>query len=175
MREFFLADLDYRSSVNLKNYSEYIGMAVHTILEDAEVIVEENRFIILNDNLRNIESRAIGKLIASTPLGAYSIDRPILFVGNNKGKNLKEYLLADKDFRKEIDLTEHKKLIKRTIHKVVPALKVKVRPDRYIIDRNAVTSGQARRIGRLMAETELNKFSHKRWVLFEGKDIANIS
>ena len=108
----FLADLDYRSSVNLKKYSSYIGLAVHTILEDAEVIVEENRFIILNDNLRNIEARAIGKLIASTPLGAYSIDRPILFIGKNKGKNLKEYFLADKDFRNEIDLTEYKKLIK---------------------------------------------------------------
>ena len=68
----------------------------------------------------------------------------------------------------------NKKLIRKTIHQVIPDIKVKVKPDKYILEKDAITNGQARRIGRLMAQTELYEFARSRIVLFEGKEIFAI-
>ncbi len=177
MREFYFTDLMCRNEINLEDYKSTIQLAVQTVLEDledADIIVEEKRFVILDQNILNEDARAIGRLLARSPLGDYCIDRPVLFVGRNRGNGEREYLLADKTFRDKVDLREHKKLIKETIHQVVPDLKVKVKSDRYIFDKDKVTSGQARRIGRLMAKTELNQYAHRRAVLFEGREITTI-
>lgn len=174
MREFYFADAMCRNEIDLKEFEAVIQLAVQTVLDDARIIVEEKRFIILDNGLADIEARMIGKLLAGTQLGSYCINRPILFVGKDQGMGFREYFLADRNNRTEVDLTEYETLITDTIHEVVPDIKVWVYPDRYMIKKDQVTSGQARKIGRLMAKTELNRYAQKRVVLFEGKEITTI-
>lgn len=177
MREFYLTDLMCREDIDLKKYQSVIQLAVQTVLDDLEeddIIVEEKRFVILDHDIQNEEAREIGRLLVSTPLGNFCINRPVLFVGRNRGKKYREYVLADTKLRDEIDLTKYKKLIRKTIHQVIPDIKVKVKPDKYILEKDAITNGQAGRIGRLMAQTELYEFARSRIVLFEGKEIFAI-
>ena len=134
-----------------------------------------NRFVILQNNITNEEARNIGSKLAKVRgLKNSCVNRPILFIGRKLSKNdAREYVLADVDYRESEDLHKYKKIIHETINEVIPGAKVIVRENKYTI-YTPITSGQARRIGRLLAFTELSEFAHRRAVLFEGREIEEI-
>ena len=82
----------------------------------------------------------------------------------------REYKLADSTNRKDVDLTKYEKQIIEAIHKERPDVKVTVNQDCYTLDRE-LKRGEAIRIGRTLAKTELGKYCANRYVLFFGQTI----
>ena len=82
MREYKLADSAYRKNVNLKKYKNEILDIVNKIAPHAEVEVKRDRYIIKN-RISKGQAIQIGREIAKSRLGIYSMKRPILFRGED--------------------------------------------------------------------------------------------
>ena len=82
----------------------------------------------------------------------------------------RKYRLADSTNRKDVDLTKYEEQIMEAIHKERPDVKVTVNQDSYTLDRE-LKRGEAIRIGRALAKTELGKFCANRYVLFFGQTV----
>lgn len=79
------------------------------------------------------------------------------------------YKLANLEYRKEIDLRKYSALIIESVQKVVPNAKVTVNENDYIV-HDDITSGDARKIGKILARSKLGKYCLQRPVLFESTD-----
>ena len=88
MREYKLADTDYRLTVDLRGYEDEIKEIVKEYAPDVEVSVFEDKYV-LNKQIEPGQAIRIGKALAKSALGKYSLLRPILFVGQDtiKTKN----------------------------------------------------------------------------------------
>lgn len=173
MKEFMLTDIRERQNVNLLKYKKQIVQVIEEVIEDTLVVVETNRFVILQNNITNEEVRNIrSKQAKVRGIKNSCVNHPILFIGRKLSKNdAREYVLADVDYRESEDLRNYKKIIHETINEMITGAKVIVRENKYTIYK-PITSGQARRIGRSLALTELSEFAHRRAVLFEGREVA---
>jgi hypothetical protein len=83
---------------------------------------------------------------------------------------MRAYQLADVSLRESVNLTVYEDVIKEIIHQVIPSAEVIVQPDRYLI-KNEISKGDAIRIGRNIAHSELGRFCLQRAILFIGHDI----
>jgi hypothetical protein len=84
---------------------------------------------------------------------------------------MREYQLASSVYREQIDLTKHRRLIERIVHKYVPDGEVTVNHESFLIEQD-ITKGQAIMIGRDLAKTELGKYCIQRPSLFVGRRIG---
>ena len=82
----------------------------------------------------------------------------------------RRYQLADTNNRNDVDLTEYADLIESVIQKECPDVKVSIEEKSYTVNK-ALTRGEAIRIGRALAKTELGKYCANRYVLFFGQTI----
>ena len=73
---------------------------------------------------------------------------------------VKKYLLRRADIRDIIDLRDYKSVIKKAYYMINPDLYVAVFKDYYIVIGN-LTSGQARRAGRIIAKSGLGIHTRK--------------
>lgn len=80
MRSYQLADAEHREKVDLTKYEKIIVKIITDEVPEAEVIVEENQYFVTPDLTRGQAIR-IGKAIASSDIGKYTMFRPSLFVG----------------------------------------------------------------------------------------------
>lgn len=71
--------------------------------------------------------------------------------------------------RKEVDLRDFEDIIINTVKEVIPGAKVKVYPDGYVVDK--ITTGEAIKIGRKLASTDLCTYCIKISKLFNGGNI----
>ena len=72
--------------------------------------------------------------------------------------------------RKEVDLRDFEDIIINTVKEVIPGAKVKVYPDGYVVDK--ITTGEAIKIGRKLASTELCTYCIKISKLFNGENLC---
>ena len=82
---------------------------------------------------------------------------------------MREYRLADTDYRITVDLTEYEDLIKKVVNDEAPEVEVTVLENRYVLN-NPISRGQAIRIGRRLAKSTLGEYCILRPILFVGQD-----
>lgn len=80
MRVYSLANPDYRKSVDLTEFENYIQKAVKDTNPNLQVVVDKNSYAI-PDTVTTGEIIKIGRAIAKSPLRKYCMERPVLFVG----------------------------------------------------------------------------------------------
>ena len=83
---------------------------------------------------------------------------------------MRVYKLAAPYHRSYVDLRDFKDIIKQAVHQEVPNAKVVVKEDCYEIDRD-ISKGDAIRIGRTLASSELGKYCLQRATLFIGHTV----
>ena len=71
--------------------------------------------------------------------------------------------------RKEVDLRDFEDIIINTVKEVIPGAKVKVYPYGYVVDK--ITRGEAIKIGRKLASTDLCTYCIKISKLFNGENL----
>lgn len=81
------------------------------------------------------------------------------------------YQLANPEYRNNVDLTKYKKLIEKLVTDEVPDAMVIVKETQYYVSPD-LTRGQAIRIGRAIASSEIGKYTMSRPSLFVGKKIS---
>ena len=82
---------------------------------------------------------------------------------------MRMFTLASGAARKEVDLRDFEDIIINTVKDVIPGAKVKVYPDGYVVD--AITTGEAIKIGRKLASTALCTYCIKISKLFNGENL----
>lgn len=82
----------------------------------------------------------------------------------------RKYRLADTNNRNDVDLTEYADLIESVIQEECPDVKVSIEEKSYTVNKE-LTKGEAIRIGRALAKTELGKYCANRYVLFFGQTV----
>lgn len=82
------------------------------------------------------------------------------------------YRLASSQNRKVIDLRNYETIIVTIVTSVVPLADVVVSESEYIILTD-ITKGEAIKIGRALAHSELGQFCISRPILFIGEEIEN--
>lgn len=83
----------------------------------------------------------------------------------------KEYRLADKEYRKNVDLKDYTDIIEKCVYSLSPDANIEIHNDSYVIN-TPITTGQAREIGKRMGkETLLKIYALDRYVLFEGRNV----
>ena len=80
MRSYKLASAVFREFVDLRDYKKLIVKLIHKEVPDADVIVEKSQYFVTPDLTRGQAIR-IGRAIASSKIGEYTMFRPSLFVG----------------------------------------------------------------------------------------------
>lgn len=80
MKEYRLADNNYRQTVSLKNYEADITDAVHTVKPKATVTVTEHGFSV-DPPMKKLESIAVSKILRSGSMNKLTMYRPCLFNG----------------------------------------------------------------------------------------------
>ncbi len=80
MRVYSLANPDYKKTVDLRRFEDYIRKAVKDTNPDLQVVVDKNSYAI-PDTATTGEIIKIGRAIAKSPLRKYCMERPALFVG----------------------------------------------------------------------------------------------
>jgi len=81
---------------------------------------------------------------------------------------MRTYSLANPDFKNTIDLTTYKILIEYTILSIVPTAQLQVNKNEFMI-LSEITTGEAIKIGKALAKTELGHFCLSRPILFVGR------
>ena len=80
MTKYRLEDTTNRKVVDLRDYKKEIVKAVHSVKQGIDVIVEQDGYY-LSGELTRGEKIRIGRKLAKTGLGQYSLNRPVLFRG----------------------------------------------------------------------------------------------
>lgn len=80
------------------------------------------------------------------------------------------YELANVELRGEVSLLDYKDIIEQVIKEEAPEVKVTIEPDRYILDTD-ISKGQAIRIGRKIAKSDLGQYCLLRSTLFLGHSL----
>lgn len=80
------------------------------------------------------------------------------------------YELANTELRGEVNLLDYKNIIKQVINEEAPTVKVTIEPDRYILDTD-ISKGQAIRIGKKIAQSQLGQYCLLRSILFVGHSL----
>jgi len=78
MKKFYLADVNFRKSVDLTLYADNIIRAISKVKPEAEVTVTANYFSTVPE-LSKIESIKVSKLLRRGVLKQYTMYRPCLF------------------------------------------------------------------------------------------------
>lgn len=80
MRIYRLANVQKRQEIDLRDYEEIIISIITEIVPDADVVVGVTDYTIMTDITKG-QAIKIGRALAHSSLGTFSISRPILFVG----------------------------------------------------------------------------------------------
>ena len=83
MRRYSLASLEYRNSVDLATFENYIMSSVQQVMPNATVVVEKDSYTVSPTPTRS-EAIRIGRMLSSKDiLGKYCIFVPKLFYGED--------------------------------------------------------------------------------------------
>ena len=80
MRIYRLADVQMRKEIDLRDYENLIVSIITSVVPDADVVVGVSEYTIMTDISKG-QAIKIGRALAHSKLGTFSISRPILFIG----------------------------------------------------------------------------------------------
>lgn len=82
MRRYAFASAKHKNNVILSKYEKVIKDVIREIQPKAKVEVTDEAYY-LSDNVSRGDIIKIGRALASSELGRYAINRPVLFIGEN--------------------------------------------------------------------------------------------